>query len=170
MKRTTRLKAKTVRRVAPKTGCGVKNLMEEQDRLCGQLRIVRALLSSKHDTPWVSRDHETALADRIRGNHERASHMQARTIEGCLFQIQLAYSDMHSLPEIAEDLRPARQRRATRLLYAATEYLGRLAPHAHYSDCRQEFMPTWENIGGRVEQAMKYTWEDAHGKAEPGKD
>jgi hypothetical protein len=150
--------------VAPKTGCGVKNLMEEQIRLCAQFRIVRALLSSKNETPWVSRDHEIALRDRIEGNHERASHMQARSIEGSLFQIQLAYSDMHSLSEILADLRPARERRANRLLYSAADYLGRLAPAAAYSDCRQEFMPTWENIGGRVEQAMKYTWRDVHKK------
>jgi hypothetical protein len=142
-------------------------LMQEQDRLCQQLRITETLLYKKVDRPYVSKDHKTALMDRIWANHERASHMQARSVEGSLFQIQLAYADMTSLAEIAkvsESLRAERERRASRLLYSAAEYLQRLAPVMAYSDCRQAFMPSWQNVGGRLKQAMEYTWDDAHDK------
>src|SRR5262245_59549048 len=106
------LKVKAARKAVD--GCGVRNLLEQQNRLAQQWRIVGELVKRRERAKvFISEEHQQALEDRLAGNHELASHMQCRSLAGAAFQIALAHKDMLTIPLCGEGYQPVRMRRAS---------------------------------------------------------
>jgi hypothetical protein len=129
-KRTTPLKAKTARRVAPKprtVPCKIRTAMigagtgiRHYNALCAAWR--KAATNSTREKELA--DYCRAVRDEFTGTFETISHLYPNSAEGALYLLMVGYADAVSLHTITDnDLRGERRRRCERCLYKALSYL-----------------------------------------------
>lgn len=178
-KRSTTLKSKTTRRAAKparprlnayaRRRCEVAVIGREQGKLERAWEHFNQLWkkAAKDDKDGIT-DTCNAIAGAMRGNHERASHLQAYSAEGAAFQVMLAYADVEFMADLPEgNERDNRRDRIRRLLYSVLSFMYRGLDVLTFELAQHHYMPWPQRPLFQTERALeKYQqyWDAVTGK------